>query len=200
MFAAVETSDRHKHRVCPWWVGYLLLSPLRRLGQNPARILAPHVRHGMTVLEVGPAMGYFSLPLARMVGPEGRVVCVDVQRRMLDRLERRARRAGLADRIETVHAAEDSLRIGAWDGRVDFTLAFAVVHEVPDQDRLMAEIHRAMKPGAAMLLGEPRGHVAGEDFDASVRIAGAEGFAIESPVAIARSRSVVLRRSPSAAA
>jgi hypothetical protein len=43
------------HGVCPWWLGYLLASPVRRLLQDPTRIVAPHVREGMTVLEPGPA-------------------------------------------------------------------------------------------------------------------------------------------------
>ena len=51
------------HRVCPWWMGYLLMCPLRRLGQNPDRMLAPFVATGMTVMEVGPGMGFFTLPL-----------------------------------------------------------------------------------------------------------------------------------------
>ena len=71
------------HRVCPWWLGYLLASPLRRLMYDPARILTPHVREGMTVLEPGPAMGFFTLELARRVGPAGRVVAVDIQEKML---------------------------------------------------------------------------------------------------------------------
>ncbi len=66
------------HGVCPWYLGYLLASPLRRLLENPERMLRPYVRPGMTVLEPGSGMGFFSLPLARLVGAEGRVVCVDL--------------------------------------------------------------------------------------------------------------------------
>ncbi len=74
----------------------LLASPVRRwMGENPEALLTPYVREGMTVLEPGPGMGFFTLPLARMVGPAGRVVAVDIQARMLDALERRARKAGL---------------------------------------------------------------------------------------------------------
>ena len=57
----------------------LLASPLRRLRCNPASLLAPHVREGMTVLEPGPGMGFFTLELARRVGHTGRVIAVDVQ-------------------------------------------------------------------------------------------------------------------------
>ena len=64
--------------VCPPWVGRLLLNPLRMLVENPNKIFAPFVKEGMVVLEPGCAMGFFTLPLARMVGPEGKVVAVDV--------------------------------------------------------------------------------------------------------------------------
>ena len=49
--------------VCPWWLGYFLASPIRRWMQDPAKILAPHVREGMIVLEPGPGMGFFTLEL-----------------------------------------------------------------------------------------------------------------------------------------
>ena len=77
------------HRVCPWWLGYFLMNPLRRYGQNPAKILAPFIHEGMIVLEPGPGMGFFTLELARRVGKSGRVVAVDIQAKMLDRLKRR---------------------------------------------------------------------------------------------------------------
>jgi len=80
-------------------VGHLLASPLRRFAQDPAKILGAHVTPGMTVLDVGCATGFFSLPLARLVGPGGRVVCADLQEPLLRALERRARRAGVAGGI-----------------------------------------------------------------------------------------------------
>ena len=55
-------------RVCPWWLGYILVSPLRRLLLNPRELLAPYVKAGMTVLEPGPGMGFFTIELA----PHGR--------------------------------------------------------------------------------------------------------------------------------
>ena len=54
---------------CPRWFGYFLINPFRRFLENPRRILGPLVREGMTVLEPGCGMGYFTLPLGRMVGP-----------------------------------------------------------------------------------------------------------------------------------
>ena len=52
---------------------------MRRLSQDPGKVLAPYVRESMTVLEPGPCMGFFTLELARLVGPSGRVAAVDIQ-------------------------------------------------------------------------------------------------------------------------
>jgi ubiquinone/menaquinone biosynthesis C-methylase UbiE len=172
----------------------MLVSPLRRLYQNPESILRPHVNEGMAVLEVGPAMGYFSLPLARLVGPSGRVVCVDIQERMLQRLRERALKRRLGGPIVTVRATDSSLCLGAYEGRIDFTLAFAVVHEIPDKGRLFDEIRRAMKQESVLLLSEPKGHVSPEAFEETVAIARHAGFGAEKAVAIAGEHSVVMRK------
>ena len=89
-----------QHRVCPWWLGHLLASPLRGLFENPKEIVGRHVGEGMTVLEPGPGMGFFTLPLARLVGPTGRVVAVEVQPRMLAGLKKRLAKAGLLERVD----------------------------------------------------------------------------------------------------
>ena len=106
-----------RHRVCPWWNGYLLLSPLRRISENPRTILAPLVARGMTVVDVGCAMGFYSLPLARMVGEGGRVVCVDLQQRMLSTLVRRARRRGLGHIVEPRLCTQERLDLDDLAGR-----------------------------------------------------------------------------------
>lgn len=182
------------HSVCPWWLGYVLLNPLRRIGQDPRKVLGPYLESGMTVLDVGCAMGFFTLDAARMVGPGGRVVAVDLQPRMIASLERRARRAGLGDRIETRVCPDDSLGVEDLAGQVDFALAFAVVHEVPDQPRLMAELGAVLRDGGRLLLAEPRGHVTAEGFRSSVAVAEQAGFQISDRPDIRRSQSVLLTR------
>lgn len=187
-------SHVNKPHVCPWWVGYFLISPLRRFIQDPESILAPYVKEGMTVLEIGPGMGYFSLPLARLVGEKGKVLCVDIQKRMLERLMKRAAKAGIADRITTVLASEYSLHLDAYPGAADFALAFAVVHEVPDQSRLFEETYRVMKPASLLCLSEPKGHVEEEDFKKTIELAKANGFKVDSPINIKRSLSMILKK------
>jgi ubiquinone/menaquinone biosynthesis C-methylase UbiE len=166
------------NHVCPWWLGYFLVSPLRRLWQHPEKILAPFVGEGMLVLEPGCGMGFFTLDLARMVGPKGRVVAVDLQSRMLAGLERRARRVKLADRIETRLAQANRLGVTDLAGRVDVAFALHVVHEVPDAAGFLAEIAATLKPDGRLLFVEPRGHVSAEAFDASLTMAEQAGFRV----------------------
>jgi 2-polyprenyl-3-methyl-5-hydroxy-6-metoxy-1,4-benzoquinol methylase len=70
----------NKH-LFPWWAGYLLINPLRKFSLDPDRILGKYIKKGMTVIDAGCAMGYFSLPAAKIVGSSGLVLCVDMQNR-----------------------------------------------------------------------------------------------------------------------
>ena len=152
------------------------------------------MREGMTVLDIGCAMGFFSLPLARRVGPTGKVLCVDIQERMLARLGTRAEKAGLADRIEPRPCSPESLGLEGFDASVDFALAFAVVHEVPDAGHLFAEVFRALKPGAFLVMAEPIFHVRRRAFEAEAELARGAGFEEVERPRIPRTHSVVMRK------
>ena len=91
--------------ICPWWGGYFIDNPLRRLLHNPEKIVGPYVQPGMTVMDVGCGMGFFSIAMAKMVGDSGRVIAVDLQQKMLDVLRQRATKAGVADRIRLTSAS-----------------------------------------------------------------------------------------------
>jgi len=182
------------HRVCPWWLGYFLISPFRRLRQDPAAIVAPYVREGQTVLEPGPGMGFFTLELARLVGARGRVVAVEVQLKMLEKLKRRATKAGLAERIDARLASPDSLGIRDLAGCVDFTLAFAVIHELPDAPRFFREISAAGKSGSQVLIAEPKGHVKEPDFNIELGLAKEAGFELLARPEIKGSHTALLKK------
>src|SRR5208337_4107833 len=162
--ATMEKEKESSRRVCPVWIGYILASPVRKLMYNPRTILAPYVKEGMTVLDFGSAMGFFSIPLAEMVGPAGKVICVDLQEKMLARLKKRAQKAGVSAQIETRLCAQDSPGLELLAGTIDFALLFAVVHEVPARAALFAGVASALKLRANLLLAEPKGHVSAEDF------------------------------------
>jgi ubiquinone/menaquinone biosynthesis C-methylase UbiE len=180
-------------QACPFWMGYLLLCPFRRLGQNPDKILRPYVSNGMTVLEVGPGMGFFTLPMARMAGPSGKVVCVDTEPRMLEAVRRRAAKAKLTDSIDTRSCPVTTLDIDDLTGKVDFVLLFAVAHEVPDTDTLFGEIAQAMKPGARCLVSEPLFHVSARAFDQTLAAALQHGLQVDHRPKIRSSRTAVLK-------
>ncbi len=170
-------------RICPYWVGYLLINPLRKLLENPVRMLEPFIQEGMMVLEPGCGMGYFTLPLARMVGPKGRVVAVDIQAKMLSALKRRAQRARLLDRIELRHIPDrrHGLAIADLADQVDFAVALHVVHEVSSQTSFFSEVWQALKPERKLLFVEPKGHVTRDEFEASLAVAKKSGFVLEAP-------------------
>jgi ubiquinone/menaquinone biosynthesis C-methylase UbiE len=146
----------------------------------------------MTVLEPGPGMGFFTIPLARLVGAAGRVVAVDLQPKMIASLKRRAAKANVLDRIDARISPADTMGLDDLAGQVDFTLAFAMVHEFPDAQRFFAEVARASKPEASLLLAEPRGHVNSATFDAELAAAAASQFELTARPAIRRSHAALL--------
>lgn len=179
-------------KICPLWVGYLLSSPLRKLIQNPQTILSPFVRPGMTVVDLGCAMGFFSIPLGQMVGRGGKVVCVDIQEGMLTRLGKKVERKGLAPIFEFRRCNEKSFGFQA--GEADFICTFAVVHEVPDPAMLFREAAMALKPRGQLLFAEPRGHVSDSTFQVELDAAMDAGFKIVSHPRIIKSHGVLLEK------
>jgi ubiquinone/menaquinone biosynthesis C-methylase UbiE len=185
-FDRLFVRDRH---VCPWWLCFTFDNLIRKLFHNPENILAPYVREGATVLDVGPGMGYFSIPLARMVGVRGRVIAADVQAPMLAVLRKRARKQGLEDRIVSHLCKVDSIGVHE---PVDFVLAFWMVHEVPDQDKFFHEIKGLFKSQGRLLVAEPTIHVTRSMFERTRKMAEAAGFTVADTPKIFFSRTALL--------
>jgi ubiquinone/menaquinone biosynthesis C-methylase UbiE len=161
------------NRVCPWWLCFSFDNVFRKWLQNPQRILKPYVRPGATALDIGPGMGYFTIPLSRLVGDSGKVIAVDLQKKMLEGVYQRALRAGVQERVKIHLSTADSIGISE---KVDFCLAFWMLHEVPDQARFLAEIAGLVKREGQFLLAEPRMHVSKKNFDESLKKALNAGF------------------------
>jgi 2-polyprenyl-3-methyl-5-hydroxy-6-metoxy-1,4-benzoquinol methylase len=148
----------------------------------------------MTVLDVGCGIGFFSIPLARMVGARGKVLCVDMQEKMLKGLEKRARRAGVSTRIETRLCYQHTIGLQDLAEKIDFALVFAVVHEVPDPARFFAELSAAIVPSGRVLLAEPRGRVSEKEFTGTLSLAQRQGFTVTERPRILLSRSGLLKK------
>jgi ubiquinone/menaquinone biosynthesis C-methylase UbiE len=180
--------------VCPWWLGYFLASPLRGLLENPNQVISGYVREGMTVLEPGPGMGFFTLPLARLVGPAGRVVAVEVQPRMLAGLRKRLAKAGLLDRVDARLVSPDSMAVSDLAGAVDCALALAVVHEMPSAHTFFAETAQVLKKDGRLLLAEPTGHVTPADFEEELNLADKAGLKLIERPPMRRRRAALLAK------
>jgi ubiquinone/menaquinone biosynthesis C-methylase UbiE len=179
---------RQKH-VCPWWLCFTFDNPLRRLIHNPEAILATHAHSGDTALDIGPGMGYFTIPLANLIGPSGRVIAADIQQKMLDALLRRAKQKGVADRIQIHLSRPDSIGV---DTQVDFVLAFWIVHEIADQKAFFKQIKDILKPSRCLLLAEPVIHVTGQMFSRTLGAAKEMGLTVIEKPRIRFSHSALL--------
>lgn len=116
-------------------------------------LAAMGVRRGMTVADVGAGTGYFSIRLARRVGPTGRVYANDVQPEMLDRIRQRSSALGLTN-IETVLGTEADPKLPA--GQMDLVLMVDVYHEFSQPQRMLAAIRTSLKPDGHLVLLEYR--------------------------------------------
>jgi len=177
---------------CSRWMDHVASGPLRRVFQNPKRLLQDFVEPGMTTLDVGCGSGYFSLGMASLVGEVGRVVAVDIQGDVVERLRKKASAAGLSGRIEARVCNEQSLEIKDLERQIDFALAFYVVHHAPSGPKLMTDVHRALKPGGRFLVVEPRHHASAEEC-AVIEAGAAElGFKVVDHPRLVRSWAVAL--------
>ena len=176
--------------VCPWWLARALDNPIRRLIHSPDKILGGYIEPGQTVLDLGCGSGTFTIAMARMVGEAGRVIAVDLHDEMLQIVKQKAAKEGLACRI-TIHKSEPD-RIGISD-KVDFALAFYMIHEVPDLDAVLMEIASLLKPSGKLLIAEPLIHVSESSFKKTVDVARLAGLKPISEPKIRFSRSMLFQ-------
>jgi ubiquinone/menaquinone biosynthesis C-methylase UbiE len=155
-------------RVCPVEYAGGLEAKIRHWVHNPARIVGPYIKEGMTAMDVGCGPGYFSLPMAELVGDGGRVIAADLQDGMLQKVKAKIEGTPLQRRIVLHKCGQE--RIGVTE-RVDFVLAFYMVHEVPDKASFFKELATLLKPDGRLLLVEPPFHVSGEAFEKTLSLA-----------------------------
>jgi ubiquinone/menaquinone biosynthesis C-methylase UbiE len=154
-------------------------------------MLAPYVREGMTVMDVGCGMGFFSIGMAKLVGDGGGVIAVDLQSKMLDVTKKRARRAGFENRVTTHLCRPDA--IGVKD-TVGFILTFWMVHEVPDKNDFFDQLNSVLIPEGKLLIAEPKMHVSATRFQDILETAQTFGLELCGHPSIRFSHSAVFEK------
>lgn len=161
-------------RVCPPSVVRWLNSPLRNLIQNPWKIMGEYAQPGDAVIDLGCGGGFFTVALAEMVGGSGRVIAVDLQEEMLNFTRKLAAKKDVLERI-TLHQCKNN-DIGLSGLKVDFVLAFYVVHEVPDRKAFLRQVSELLKPNAHFMMIEPKHHVTATQFERILNEANSVGL------------------------
>jgi ubiquinone/menaquinone biosynthesis C-methylase UbiE len=175
--------------VCPAELAGTLDNVFRRLLHKPQKILGPYIKKDMTVLDLGCGPGYFIEELARLVGEEGSVIAADLQPKMLEKMKMKISGTNLEKRIEAHLCQEDRIGISQ---KVDFVLAFWMIHEVPDQRRMFEELKSILKPGGRIWIIEPRIHVSERSFKNMITIMESTGLEIIDRPKVSLSRTVLL--------
>jgi ubiquinone/menaquinone biosynthesis C-methylase UbiE len=106
---------------------------------------------GERILEVGPGTGYYSLPVAEWLGPNGRLDVLDIQQEMLDHTLRRAEEEGISN---IVAERADAREMPYGDDTFDAAYLVTVLGEIPDQSAALRELRRVVKPDGRIVVGE----------------------------------------------
>jgi ubiquinone/menaquinone biosynthesis C-methylase UbiE len=165
---------------------------MRKLFHEPEKILNPYLQDGMTAIDIGCGMGFFSIGMAKLVGENGLVISVDLQQKMLDVLRKRAKGAGVAHRIRLHRCERDSIGIRQ---KGDFVLAFWMVHEVLNVKAFLGQIYLFLKSTGKFLLVEPKLHVSLSRFEEIIDCCRQAGFRMVDSPRILFSRTALFERS-----
>jgi ubiquinone/menaquinone biosynthesis C-methylase UbiE len=141
---------RKNPSACPYSQRFWVQAPHPFITRERLReVLEP--RPGERLLEVGPGTGYYALPVARWLEPDGRLDILDVQQEMLDHT---LRRAAEHDIDNITPALADARELPYPDDSFDGAYLVTVLGEIPDQDAALRELRRVVKPGGRIVVGE----------------------------------------------
>ncbi|MDY6988257.1 MAG: class I SAM-dependent methyltransferase [Thermodesulfobacteriota bacterium] len=180
-----------KNRVCPVERAGRLDNTFRRWLQNPWKILSPYIKEGMTVLDFGCGPGYFTVDMAKMIGKSGRVIACDLQEEMLQKVRHKVHETELEERV-TLRRCKGN-KIGLSE-RVDFALAFYVLHEIPNQGAFFEELESILRPNGQVLVVEPPFHVSKSAFLKTIKAAQEAGFKPDEGPRVFLSKTVVFKK------
>ena len=144
---------RHFHKFpMPEFAANIIDNPIRRRIQPPNETAIRHgIEPGMTVLEVGPGNGTYTIATARRVGDNGKVITIDIEPKMIERVKRRSQMEEIRN-IEAMVA--DVYELPFDDGFVDVIYMIAVIGEIPAPELAMREFYRVLSPSGTLVFSE----------------------------------------------
>lgn len=123
----------------------LLEGPDRDSWQRPDQIMdALRIYDGNVVADLGAGGGWFTVRLARRVGPNGRVFAEDIQHQMIESIDRRVNREGLERNVTTTLGTASDPQLPA--GALDAVLIVDAYHEMEHPVALLRNLARSLKP------------------------------------------------------
>jgi ubiquinone/menaquinone biosynthesis C-methylase UbiE len=136
----------------PQWMANAIDNPLRRKIQPPEETAIRHgIQAGMRVLEVGPGNGTYTLGSARQIGPEGELVTIDIEPKIIERLNRRIE----AESVTNIDARIADVYDLPFDEKsFDLIYMIAVINEIPNIPKALSEFHRVLKPVGKLVFSE----------------------------------------------
>jgi ubiquinone/menaquinone biosynthesis C-methylase UbiE len=178
----------------PEFAANIIDNPFRRRIQPPEVTPIRHgIEPGMTVLEVGPGNGTYTLATARRVGENGTVITVDIEPRMIERVNRRAQAEG----VENIEGrVADVFDLPFEDGYFDLVYMIAVIGEIPTPERAMREFHRVLSPNGTLVFSEL---IMDPDYPRAVtleRVAESAGFRLKQKIGSFVYYTLIFEKSP----
>jgi ubiquinone/menaquinone biosynthesis C-methylase UbiE len=130
----------------------LIDNPLRRRIQSPDELASHHgISEGMTVLEIGPGNGTYTLAAARRLGDHGRLYTIDIEPRMIERVNARIQ----TENIKNIDAkVADVFCLPFEAGFFDLVYMITVIGEIPTPEKAFREFYRVLKPGGTLAFSE----------------------------------------------
>jgi ubiquinone/menaquinone biosynthesis C-methylase UbiE len=136
----------------PEFLAGVIDNPLRRKIQPPSEMPLRHgIEPGMSVLEVGPGNGRSTIETARRVGDTGKVIAIDIEPKMIERVIHRAQVEGVANleaKVANVYALPFE------DNTFDAICLIAVISEIPRPEQALSEFYRVLKPSGTLAFSE----------------------------------------------
>lgn len=175
--------------ITPPSFGKILDLKLRKTMHNPKNILSPYIKEGMDVLDIRCGSGFFTVEIGELVG-NGTVIEADIQKGMLDQLEKKINNNGLEKTAKIHKTGTNSINLNQ---KFDFILAFYTIYEVENSEKFIEELKKSLKEEGLILISEPKIEVSKEQFEKTIKLMDQKDFKVIEPPHIHMSLNALLK-------